>query len=156
MHRLAETYSKASVSGDRDRHFFLLDFSTVSLEESRLSLRELMRTMDTPEGKVWNIDNLFLQPPLEPGWKPTPPALPIRGTNRTMEVGDAQTKGLGMPRHSYGLVPSFSRRIWGSWLLVFFFFSADQFLGLMMIHELFSVLSKAFPLSATNGLNFFL
>lgn len=122
MHMLAETYSKASVSGDRDRHFFLLDFSTVSLEESRLSLRELMRTMDTPEGKVWNIDNLFLQPPSEPGWKPTPPVLPIRGTNRTMEVGDAQTKGLGMPRHSYGLVPSFSRRIWGSWLLVFFFF----------------------------------
>lgn len=38
---------------------------------------------------------------------------------------------------------------------VLFFFSADQFLGLMMIHELFSVLSKAFPLSATNGLNFF-
>lgn len=52
MHMLAETYSRASVSGDRDRLFFLLDFSTLSLEESRLSLRELMRTMDTPEGKV--------------------------------------------------------------------------------------------------------
>lgn len=52
MHMLEEIYSKASVSGDRDKTFFLLDFRALSLEESHLSFIELIRTMDTPEGKV--------------------------------------------------------------------------------------------------------